>query len=64
VSAALRENAEQLRMFRRVATLVRIEIERLPDRPTDFAGGAAAAHEMGMERLAKRLERLAALPSR
>jgi 5'-3' exonuclease len=64
VSAALRENAEQLRMFRRVATLVRIEIERLPDRPTDFAGGAAAAHEMGMERLARRLERLAGLPSR
>jgi DNA polymerase-1 len=64
VSAALRENAEQLRTFRRVATLVRVDVDRLPDRPTDFAGGARAAREMGMERLAKRLERLANSPLR
>jgi hypothetical protein len=31
-------------------------VERPPDTPTDWRGGAAAARELGMERLAKRLE--------
>jgi 5'-3' exonuclease len=60
VSAALRENADLLRMFRRVATLVELDLPRPPDRATDFAGGAAAAKELGLARLARRLERLAA----
>jgi DNA polymerase-1 len=60
VVAALCDNAELLRTFKRVATLVEIDVKRPPDKPTDHAGGAAAAHELGMSRLAERLEQLAA----
>ena len=60
IVATLRENAELLRTFKRVATLVEIDVERPPDRPTDFAGGAEAAREIGMNRLTERLERMAA----
>ncbi len=60
VAAALRENAELLRKFRQIATLQRIDVEPAPDRPTDFAGGARMAGELGMRRLAERLEKLAA----
>jgi hypothetical protein len=35
---------------------VEIDVERPPNRPTDFAGGAVAASELGMSRLAERLE--------
>ncbi|HEY5286324.1 MAG TPA: 5'-3' exonuclease H3TH domain-containing protein [Solirubrobacteraceae bacterium] len=56
VAQSLHENAELLRTFKRVATLVDIEVQRPPDAPTNFAGGAAMAREVGMERLAKRLE--------
>ncbi len=59
VAAALRENAGLLRDFKRIATLQRIEVARPPDRATDFAGGARAARELGMRRLAARLEGLA-----
>lgn len=55
VASALNENAELLLTFKQIATLVPIAVERPPDRPTDFAGGAAMAHEMGMKRLAERL---------
>jgi len=58
-AAALRENAELLLTFKRIATLQRIDVERPPDRPTDFAGGARVAREMGMRRLAERLAKLA-----
>jgi hypothetical protein len=63
VGAALRDGAEELRAFREIATLVRVPVDRPADRPTDWAGGAAAARERGMERLAARLERLAAATS-
>ncbi len=53
--AALSEDAEQLRAFKRIATLVRIEVQRPADRATDFAGGATAARALGMNRLAERL---------
>jgi 5'-3' exonuclease len=56
VAVTLRENAELLRTFKRVATLVALEVRRPPNRPTDFAGGASAARELGMRRLAERLE--------
>jgi 5'-3' exonuclease len=56
VQAALREQAEELRAFREVATLVHVPVERPPDRPTDWHGAAAAAREKGMNRLAERLE--------
>ena len=59
VTAALRENAELLRAFKEIATLVRMDVQRPPDRATDYAAGASAARELGMARLAERLEQLA-----
>ena len=59
VAQSLHENAELLRTFKRVATLVELDVERPSDIPTDFAGGAAKAREIGMERLAARLDELA-----
>jgi 5'-3' exonuclease len=56
VRRALIEQADELRMFRDVATLRVLPVERPPDAPTDWAGGAAAARALGMERLARRLE--------
>jgi 5'-3' exonuclease len=56
---ALHEHDQLLRTFKRVATLVDIEVERPEDTPTDFAAGAQAAKELGMNRLADRLETLA-----
>jgi 5'-3' exonuclease len=58
-AAALRENEQLLRSFREIATLQRVDVERPPDTPTDFAAGAAHARELGMNRLADRLEKLA-----
>lgn len=60
IGAALRDSAEELRSFREIATLVRVPVDLPPDRPSDWAGGAAAARERGMERLAARLDKLAA----
>jgi 5'-3' exonuclease len=55
----LSENAELLRTFKRIATLVPIDgIVRPPDRATDFAAGADAAKKLGMKQLATRLEKL------
>jgi 5'-3' exonuclease len=55
VATALREHAEQLLAFKRIATLVTIDLQRPPDRATDFASGAVMAGELGMKRLAERL---------
>ena len=53
---ALIEQADELRMFRDIATLRAVALERPEDRPTDYAGGSKAAEELGMGRaLAKRL---------
>jgi DNA polymerase-1 len=60
IATTLRESAEQLRDFKRIATLVAIDVQRPADRETDFADGAAAAEELGMTRLAERLGELAA----
>ena len=62
-AAALRENEELLRSFKEIATLQRIEVQRPADGPTDFAQGARVAEEMGMRRLADRLETLASAAS-
>ncbi len=62
-SATLRAHADQLRAFKEIAELVRMPVERPADRQTDFASGAAAARELGMARLAERLEELARLSS-
>jgi DNA polymerase-1 len=59
VAATLREHAELLLAFKEIATLQRIEVERPPDRTTDFAGGALLARELGMRRLSERLQKLA-----
>ncbi|HEX8065616.1 MAG TPA: 5'-3' exonuclease H3TH domain-containing protein [Thermoleophilaceae bacterium] len=56
VSGALLDGRELLPVFKRLATLQRVDVERPPDRPTDRAGAAAAARERGMNRLAERLE--------
>ncbi len=56
IAAALRDNEELLRTFKQIATLQRIDVDRPPDRATDFAGGARAARELGMSRLAERSE--------
>lgn len=60
MGAALRDDAENLRAFKEIATLVRVPVELPADRPTDFAAAADAARERGMGRLAERLEKLAA----
>ena len=60
VRGALHDQADELRDFKDIATLRELNLERPPDRPTDFTGGAAAARKRGMNRLAERLEKLAA----
>ena len=61
IAAALRENADLLRKFKEIATLQRIDVAPAPDRATDYASGARAADELGMRRLAERLEKVAAV---
>ncbi len=53
---ALLDAREQLLAFKEIATLRDANVDRPPDRPTDWAGAAAAAQERGMNRLAERLE--------
>jgi DNA polymerase-1 len=55
VRAALCTQGDELRAFKEIATLQDVDVELPPDAPTDYAGAATAAHERGMERLAKRL---------
>jgi DNA polymerase-1 len=60
VSRALRDSAHELRAFKRIASLHAADVNLPPDRPVDFAGGAQAARRRAMNRLAERLEKLAA----
>jgi 5'-3' exonuclease len=53
---ALIEAREDLLVFKDIATLRDAGVERPPDRPTDWAGAAAAARALGMNRLAERLD--------
>lgn len=55
-AATLREHDAQLRDFKRIATLQQLDVALPGDRDTDFAAGAVAARELGMRRLAERLE--------
>lgn len=55
VRRALLEQADELRAFKDIATLHPVALERPPDRPTDREGGARAARELGLGRLAERL---------
>jgi 5'-3' exonuclease len=61
VAAALTESADELRSFRAIATLVDVELELPPDRPTDLKAGAQAARALGMNRLGERLEQAGSL---
>jgi 5'-3' exonuclease len=56
VAQALRNQAAELRDYRKIATLQPIEVACPPDAPTDFAAAAKAAEARGMGRLAGRLE--------
>jgi DNA polymerase-1 len=55
IGASLRDNADDLRAFREIATLRGVEVAPPPDRETDLIGGADAAERYGMRRLAERL---------
>ena len=55
VRSALIGQADELRMFRELATLRTVEMDRPADRETDRESGAAAAEALGMRRLAERL---------
>jgi len=46
---------ERLLSFKEIALLRRLPVERPADSPTDYAGGAEAARELGLNRLAERL---------
>ena len=52
---SLARQAEELRAFREIALLRPAPVERPPDAPIDFKGGARAARELGLKRLAERL---------
>jgi DNA polymerase-1 len=59
IRKALMEQRDELLRFKEIATLQDVPVELPPDLPTDLAGGAAAARERGMNRLAERLEKAA-----
>jgi 5'-3' exonuclease len=59
LSGALLHGGDELRMFKDLATLRTVRVKRPRDRKTDLAGGARAARERGMNRLAERLEKAA-----
>jgi 5'-3' exonuclease len=61
IAAALTGHADELRAFREIATLRNTEVAAPDDRATDLTGGASAARELGMNRLAERLEAAGAL---
>jgi 5'-3' exonuclease len=56
VYGSLRDQADELRAFRAIATLQPVEIERPADARLDPRSAAQAARERGMNRLAERLE--------
>lgn len=56
LAAALTDHADELRAFAKIATLQPAKVKRPADRETDLAGGATAARELGLRRLAERLE--------
>jgi 5'-3' exonuclease len=59
VANTLKTQAEELREFRKIATLQPIQVACPEDAPTTFADAAAAASALGMGNLAGRLEALA-----
>jgi DNA polymerase-1 len=61
ITAALTDNADQLRAFREIAELRIVDVERPADAPTDLQRGAQAARSYGLNRLAERLEQATSL---
>jgi DNA polymerase-1 len=61
IATALQSNAKELRAFKEIATLRAIDVDRPPDRPTELAQGALAARDLGLRRLAERLEKAGSL---
>jgi 5'-3' exonuclease len=59
LSGALLNQADELRMFKDLATLRTEKVKRPRSRRLDLAGGAKAARDRGMNRLAERLEKAA-----
>jgi 5'-3' exonuclease len=58
VRGALRDSADELRMFKDIATLRPAKgVKRPRDRATDYAEGAKAARALGMNRLGARVEK-------
>jgi 5'-3' exonuclease len=57
--AALVDRKDELLTFKEIATLRDADVARPPDTPTDFLAAAKAARELGLRRLADRLERIA-----
>jgi 5'-3' exonuclease len=53
------EHREDLLAYKQIATLQDADVERPPDRSTDWDAAATAARERGMNRLAERLEEAA-----
>jgi DNA polymerase-1 len=59
LSGALLQGADELRMFKDLATLRTVKVKRPRDKATDYTGGAKAARRRGMNRLAERLDKAA-----
>ncbi|HEY4996799.1 MAG TPA: 5'-3' exonuclease [Solirubrobacteraceae bacterium] len=59
VVGTLLDHEQLLRDFKQIATLQLIDVEPVADRESDFAAGAARCRDLGMRRLAERLEKLA-----
>jgi len=55
VAQALKEQADELRMFKHIATLQPVPVTLPQATPTDLEAGARAAEQLGMRRLAERL---------
>ena len=55
LTGKLEASADQLRAFKEMASLRRLDVERPADRATDRDGGADAVRAHGMKRLAERL---------
>ncbi len=56
IAQSLRDGAQELRAFREIAQLRITDVTRPSDRETDLEAGARAARELGLKRLAERLE--------
>ena len=58
VGAALRDQTDELRAFLEIAKLRTVDVTLPPDSPLPAERAAAAARELGMNRLAERVEKL------